>query len=35
MALKPLLPSLLLRFAAAVDLLREAMAFIARKTFLN
>jgi hypothetical protein len=33
--LKPLLPSLLLRFAAAVDLLREAVALIASKTFFN
>lgn len=33
--LKPLLPSLLLRFAAAIDLLHAAMALIARKTFFN
>jgi len=33
--LKPLLPSLLLRFATAVDLLYEAMALIARQTFFN
>ena len=33
--LKPLIPSLMLRFATAVDLLREALALIARKTFFS
>jgi hypothetical protein len=29
------MPSLLLRFGTAADLLREAMALIARQTFFN
>lgn len=33
--LKPLMPSLLLRFSTAADLLREAMALIVRQTFFN
>ena len=33
--LKPLLPSLLLRFTTAVDLLHQAMALIASQTFFN